>query len=224
MAPSLFTDPPAGTGVADPGVRNQVLFGGYERSTWAGSKPLTGTVLPPPIPTRRLFQPADAYAGASASNAGLLGSDYINRIRPTDAANPTIGGLPNFGEGATNLFLPSAKLGDSGGTNNMAQHPYFRGEQMQRITNLTTVRTHQYAVWITIGFFEVKREGDIAMIGDPTYPTAAFDLLGPEIGAATGENTRYRSFFVVDRLKLTGFDPDAVGAFRPAVVYRRTIR
>lgn len=223
MAPSPFTDPPAGAGVADPGVRNQVLFGGYERSAWQGSNATTATVLPPPIPTRRLFQPADAHVGASASNAGLLGSDYINTIRPTDTANPTIGGLPNFGEGATNLFLPTAKLGDSG-TTSMAQHPYFRGEQMQRITNLTTVRTHQYAVWITIGFFEVKREGDIAMIGDPTYPTAAFDLLGPEIGAATGENTRYRSFFVVDRLKLTGFDPDAVGAFRPAVVYRRTIR
>jgi len=35
--------------------------------------------------------------------------------------------------------------------------------------------------------------------------------------------TRYRGFFLVDRLKLTGFDPNAPGSFRPAVVYRQTI-
>ena len=58
--------------------------------------------------------------------------------------------------------------------------------------NLTTPRTHQYAVWITIGFFEVKRQGDLGMF---VYnPTLAFDILGPEIGAANGKNTRFRGF------------------------------
>ncbi len=243
LAPTAFTDPPANPAVPvnlnpvvdDPGVRNQRLFAGYERSTWAGSNATT-TMLPPPIPARRLFQPADAWTWTSGgvtetSNAGLTASAYVNAIQPVNA-NPTIGGLPGvdlagnpFGEGATNLFQQNAKLGMGGGsTPDMTQHPYFRSEQMQRITNLTTVRTHQFAVWVTVGFFEVIREGDIAMIGDPTYPTAAFDLLGPEIGAATGENTRYRTFCVVDRLKLTGFDPNAVDAYRPAVVYRRAIQ
>ena len=32
--------------------------------------------------------------------------------------------------------------------------------------------------------------------------TLAFDILGPEIGASTGQTTRYRGFFLVDRLKL----------------------
>ena len=26
---------------------------------------------------------------------------------------------------------------------------------LQKVMNLTTVRTHQYAVWMTVGFFEV---------------------------------------------------------------------
>jgi hypothetical protein len=223
LPPSAFTDPPLAAGTDDPGVRNQLKFGGYERTAWVGSNTTT-TVLPPPIPARRLFQPADARTGTSTSNASLRGSPYVNNIAPVNAGNPTIGGLPTgaFGEGSTNLFNAAAKLGNEGGAS-MAQHPYFRTEQMQRIMNLTTVRTHQFAVWITIGFFEVKREGDIAMIGS-AYPAAAFDVLGPEIGASTGQNTRYRSFFVVDRLKLTGFNPDEVGAFRPAVVYRRTIK
>ena len=92
--------------------------------------------------------------------------------------------------------------------------------------NLTTVRTHQYAVWITIGFFEVKRQGDLAMAnyGAGTPAAAlAYDILGPEIGASTGETTRYRGFFLVDRLQLTGYDPNVIGSFRPAVVYRQTI-
>ena len=30
--------------------------------------------------------------------------------------------------------------------------------------NLTTPRTHQYAVWMTIGFFEVIRQGDLGTL------------------------------------------------------------
>ena len=37
--------------------------------------------------------------------------------------------------------------------------------------NLTTVRTHQYAVWITIGFFEIKRQGDIGMLAQAASPS-----------------------------------------------------
>ncbi len=104
------------------------------------------------------------------------------------------------------------------------QHPYFRTELLQQAMNLTTVRTHQYAVWITVGFFEVKRQGDLLMAGAGTPAAAlAFDILGPEIGAATGQTTRYRGFFLVDRTKLTGFDDTTSGTFQPAVVYRQTI-
>ncbi|WP_165249167.1 hypothetical protein [Paludisphaera soli] len=240
LPPSFFSDPvvdPATTN--DPGVRNLALFPGYNRVVGPIST-AAATVLPPAIPTRRLFQIPD---GSAESNASVLGDGSINRIRPAGANNPTIGGLPpivtvtsgptvNLNDGATSVFIPQANtptgypeisLGRGGGGVNQTQHPYFRGELMQRVMNLTTVRTHQFAVWITVGFFEVKREGDIAMVGDPTYPQAAFDILGPEIGASTAENTRYRSFFVVDRLKLTGFDPESMGAYQAAVLYRRTI-
>ena len=102
------------------------------------------------------------------------------------------------------------------------QHPYFRTEMLQKAMNLTTVRTHQYAVWITVGFFEVKRQGDPLMIGfNPK--DGAYDILGPELGDASAQTTRYRAFFLVDRLKLTGFDDTTPGSFHPAVVYRQTI-
>ena len=88
--------------------------------------------------------------------------------------------------------------------------------------NLTTPRTHQYAVWITIGFFEVKRQGDLGMFA--YNPTLAFDILGPEIGAANGKNMRYRGFFLVDRLHLTGFNPASPHGFQQAIVYRQRIQ
>ena len=86
---------------------------------------------------------------------------------------------------------------------------------LQKVMNLTTVRTHQFAVWITIGFFEVLKPGSPSL-GQP-------DVLGGEIGLAGGRNTRYRSFFLLDRTRATGFDPSEPGDFRDVVVYRRRI-
>ena len=63
--------------------------------------------------------------------------------------------------------------------------------------NLTTVRTHQYAVWITVGFFEVRRQGN------PQLAAADPDQLGLEVGARAGKNVRYRAFFILDRTRPT---------------------
>jgi hypothetical protein len=103
------------------------------------------------------------------------------------------------------------------------EHPFWRIEMMQRVMNLTTVRTHQYAVWITVGFFEVKRRGDVAMVNSAD-PRLAFDVLGPEIGLPDQKNRRYRGFFLVDRLKLDGFAQTTSGLWHNAVVYRQPIQ
>ena len=88
---------------------------------------------------------------------------------------PGSSGAPATSVGLGQPSDPSSTLLDA------REHPFWRIEMLQRVMNLTTVRTHQYAVWITVGFFEVKRRGDVAMIasGDPRL---AFDILGPEIG------------------------------------------
>ena len=64
----------------------------------------------------------------------------------------------------------------------MRRHPYYRTELLQKMTNLTTPRTHQYAVWVTVGFFEVVTPGDRAQL----IP----DELGPELGSASGSDRR----------------------------------
>ena len=103
----------------------------------------------------------------------------------------------------------------SGATNDYRQHPLYRTEWLQKVMNLTTVRTHQFAVWITVGFFEVVRPGT-PELGIP-------DVLGQEVGLTAGKNVRYRSFFTLDRTKATGFNPYYPGNFRDVVTYRRRI-
>jgi hypothetical protein len=82
--------------------------------------------------------------------------------------------------------------------------------------NLTTVRTHQFAVWITVGFFEVKRRGQAqALIADQ---------LGQELIQPNNRKVRYRGFFILDRTRATGFNPADPGSAREVVTYRRRIQ
>ena len=265
LPPSAFTDPVLQTAAAknytgDPGLKNPFLYVGYQ----TGQPPVstaTSLVLPPAIPTRRLFQVPDDAAAATASapsNASEQGDPSINNQAPLLVkTNPTTGALPPFlippflnesgvtvtpNSGVVNLFWPGTNTptgnpnvtnpylgtgGSGGGSVNAPidnrQHPYWRSELMQKAMNLTTVRTHQYAVWITVGFFEVKRRGNVGMIASAD-PRLAFDILGPEIGLNGNKLLRYRGFFLVDRLKLNGFDPTTTGPWHSAVVYRQNLQ
>ncbi len=161
------------------------------------------------------------WPGGSAArlHVGVVGDAAVTAALPpatvTSTASPTAPPL------VTSTAIPNINLGSLSNNDN-TQHPYWRSEQLQKIMNLTTPRTHQYAVWVTVGFFEVKRQGDLGML---IYnPTLAFDIMGPEIGAANGKSTRFRSFFLVDRLKLTGFNPSSSTGFREAIVYQSRIQ
>ena len=156
-------------------------------------------------------------------NDGVVNLFWVPTHLPPGVTNPYFGAnsvAANPGSPGPPVVPPTVAQIDQ------KQHPYFRTEMLQKAMNLTTVRTHQYAVWITVGFFEVTRQGDLLMAGAGAGTPAAalaFDILGPEIGASTGQTTRFRGFFLVDRLQLTGYDPNVIGSFRPAVVYRQTI-
>jgi hypothetical protein len=173
--------------VGDPGLKNPYL------STQTPAQP-------PPIPFRRLFQIPDSAQGSNASESGQA---QINQnIALTSLANSR-----------SNRVNPAFSLG--AGIDDRRQHPYFRTEWLQKIMNLTTVRTHQYAVWITVGFFEVVRRGR----PDELVP----DQLGRELKQEQDRTVRFRSFFILDRTRATGFDPTNPGDSRGVVIYRQRI-
>ncbi len=81
------------------------------------------------------------------------------------------------------------------------QSPYFRYQALQRLGNLVTTRSNVYAVWITVGYFEVTHL-------TPPYDTTIYPdgyQLGRELGSDTGDIQRHRAFYIIDRTLPVGF-------------------
>lgn len=215
IPPTTPTAPPTSY-VGDPGVLNPFID--IQNTTTAA----------PPTPTRRLFQlhdytappPMPPASPGPPSNASLVGLAAV--MEPFVSLNLNNPSASLFRDDDFTQTYPAGRVTLGGLTDSMAgvvdrrDHPTYRIEMLQKVMNLTTTRTHQYAVWVTIGLFEVIRPGNPSR-GVP-------DLLGPELGKAAGKEIRYRSFFVVDRTRATGFNhPLYPGDYRDCVVYRRRI-
>ncbi len=187
------------------------------------------------VPPRMLFQVPDTDQH-SAAPAGK--PQFIDTPASETGTNNT--GTSYTGDHAllsnpfADLFQPTApyQLGSGLIAQNDAtqrafdrrQHPYYRTELMQKIMNLSTVRTHQFACWITVGFFEVAEEGNPQILmASPTNPILAIDQLGKELGAAEGKSVRYKLFCVIDRSKADGYNPAEPKDFNNYVVYSNRI-
>ena len=71
------------------------------------------------------------------------------------------------------------------------RNPYFAYKAMRRLDNLVTTRSNVYAVWITVGYFEVSP----APSNDPRRSVKYPDgwVLGQELGSDTGDMQRHRA-------------------------------
>lgn len=72
-------------------------------------------------------------------------------------------------------------------------HPYLQDELLTKVFGRLTTRGNVFAVWLTVGFFEV------------TNPNISPPTLGAEVGRSEGRQVRHRMFAIVDRSNMTQF-------------------
>jgi hypothetical protein len=235
-------DPTTGAPYADSGVRTHPLlldrnvpsiFANPYRSNSAGDL----------VPLDQLRRPGSVAAG-------LLRTLYLPKVSQmggalnpdTQGPNPTElqpQGVPfcatlAFADfnGDSVLDNPQHKYRDS------ARNPYFRYSPISRLSSLTTTRSNVFAVWVTIGFFEVEEinsghtdilaryGGSLAAASSnalfhQVYPDGY--LIGKEAGIDTGETVRYREFAIIDRTIPVGFEPGANHNARETIRLQRKI-
>mgnify|MGYP005838064671 CR=1 FL=1 len=81
---------------------------------------------------------------------------------------------------------------------NANRNPFFRYQGLGKIASCATTRSNVFAVWITVGYFEVYPRAK-----DAGHPDG-WEIRG-ELGSDTGEIQRHRAFYLIDRSLPAGF-------------------
>lgn len=166
-------------------------YGGLSWQLFQQSRAGTGALLPTAIANP--FRNADAVHRVPLPEL-LTRTSSASLLRSFEF--PQAGGAP--GEAPLfDLWHPPSlglipRANQVGAWADPERNPYFDYDIRQRLGNLVTNRSNVYAVWITVGFFEI----------DPTTgkPTT-------EMGAEDGTAQRHRGFFLVDRSIPVAFEP-----------------
>ena len=192
--------------IYDQRVFNSLMNGSLADVSWsdfAGSRrgyPLAGLnhVLSTNASYPTLFaRPFRSFGGAELVPS--LGGDELEYDREIDAT------LLREGTSGTPLF----QYESTNDVDNTERNPYFRYQGLQRLSNLVTTRSNVYAVWITVGYFEVEPATTTTHPGwsQAEILAACPDgyTLGQELGVDTGEIERHRAFYMFDRSIPVGF-------------------
>ena len=95
-------------------------------------------------------------------------------------------------------------------------------DAVQRLSNIATNRSNVFAVWVTIGYFEVEEINTAESKKlQAIYPDG--HRLGKELGYDTGDTTRHRSFYLIDRSIPVGFRRGEDVNVKDTIILQRTI-
>ncbi|PQO27406.1 hypothetical protein C5Y96_17865 [Blastopirellula marina] len=144
-------------------------------------------------------------AAAAEMMPVLVGNDKRLQVAPEEAGllrsvdrtvSPASDRKPLFDLRLTDGSLTNAKMRHYRTDDN----PMLRYQAYQRLGNIAGTQSNVFAVWITVGYFEVE---PVAI--SPTHPDGW--RLAEELGNDTGEINRHRAFYIIDRSVPVGYVP-----------------
>ena len=137
---------------------------------------------------------AAAYGDLVATSSGAVVKDVDTTLLRSDTligVNPA----PPTSAFSSNKLPADETLHDS-----TLRNSYFKYQSINRLGNLLTTRSNVYAVWMTIGYFEVKQVAVDAAVHPDGYE------IGREVGEDTGDIQRHRAFYIIDRTIPVGYE------------------
>jgi hypothetical protein len=197
------------------------------------------------VTTDANFPTSFANPFRSAASADLVPLSTMIRppvnatlMRP-EPAGTTIGAsgqVPLFGMTAANP-QDYNNLASQAPYNDSSRNPYFAYQGLERISNNVTTRSNVFAIWLTVGYFEVlpwPQQGVNYGPGMPVATLANFSAadfaahadgyqLGAELGSDTGEIVRHRAFYIIDRSIPVGYERGQNHNVNRAILLRRFI-
>jgi hypothetical protein len=200
---------------------SRILFGEFRATRRGGvtpnqmaTAPIPGvpTIMPNPFRSGGGSDMVPDLPGASPAQRGLLrrkGVD-LTLLRETPAVG-NAGGMPLMANPTRDPFANSDFA-------NADRNAAFRYQQLQRLANLTTSRSNVYAIWITVGYFEVFPNPGGVDLGHPDGYQ-----IGAELGSDAGQIERHRGFYIFDRSIPVGFERGFNHNVERALVLKRFI-
>lgn len=175
------------------------------------------------VPLDSMVRRVNGTGGGAPELRGVEGT----LLRSTSASASVVDNDPLFA-GDTELSY-----------NNADRCAFFKYEPMIRLDSLVTTHSNVYAVWITIGFFEVEALEDTSPVLknfpgvstvaqgrlDPTFSRVYPDgyMYGKEDGLDEAAVRRLRGFYIIDRSRPVGFAPGVDNNVENAIRLKRRI-
>jgi hypothetical protein len=174
-----------------------------------GEATMTANLTNPTASSSYFARPFRSAAGSAYALPGTVAAP-INEIESTflrqSVANPGRGLFENRPTVATPYADP-------------VRNAYFHHQPIQRLNNLLTTRSNVYAIWLTVGYFEVR---PAASSGPGTPYPDGYELM-QEMGSDTGEVVRHRAFYIYDRSIPVGFERGKDHNFADGLLLKRFI-
>ena len=155
------------------------------------------------VSDQRVWEATVLRGGTATSGTSTFGWTNSSLGHPGAAAQPAMSMLQMLAlKGGSTSKTVVVDLTDPGP--DPAGNPQFQYLTAGRLANVATTRSHVFAVWVTVGYF------------DPAT--------GQELGADTGDIRRHRGFYIFDRSIPVAYETGKDHNVRDAILLRRIIQ